>query len=206
VSGVPILLDGTRIRALVVGGGAVADRKASALLDAGARVRVVAVVIGEALRDREATSGGRLALAMRAYRPDDIADATLVVAATSDRAVNARVAADARAAGRLVNVVDAPGDGDWVTVATHRAGPLVVGVSAGGVPSAAARIRDSLAVRFDERYGAALEALGALRSRLLADGDAGRAAWAGAETALIGRDFCDAVERGDTVVRTAAWR
>jgi len=203
---VPILLDGARIRALVVGGGAVADRKVGALLDAGARVHVVALAIGEAARAREAGSGGRLTFSVRAYRTGDLADATLVIAATSDRAVNARVAADARAAGRLVNVVDVPTEGDWVTVAAHRAGPLVVGVSAGGVPSAAVRIRDAVAARFDDRYGTALDALGTLRARLLAEGATGRAAWVDAEQTLIGRDFCDAVERGETVSRAMAWR
>ena len=190
-----MLLDGSRIRALIVGGGKVAHRKALALLDSGASVRVVAPEIGPGLR---AAAGPRLTFEERAYASTDIGDATLVIAATNVRAVNARVAADARAAGRLVNVSDAPAEGDWVTVATHRAGPLVIGVSAGGVPSAAARIRDAIGARFDARYGEALAALAVLRAR--------GSAWDAAEPALVGPEFCERVERGEIAAQVAAWR
>jgi siroheme synthase (precorrin-2 oxidase/ferrochelatase) len=98
----------------------------------------------------------------------------------------------------LVNVSDAPAEGDWVTVATHRAGPMVIGVSAGGVPSAAARIRDAIGERFDARYGEALAALARLRQR--------GSEWSAAEAALIGPDFCQQVERGELVTLVAAWR
>jgi siroheme synthase-like protein len=190
-----MLLDGSRIRALIVGGGAVAHRKALALLESGASVRVVAPEIVPGLR---AVAGDRLALEERAYESTDIGDATLVVAATDVRAVNARVTADARAAGRLVNVSDAPTEGDWVTVATHRAGPLVIAVSTGGVPSAAARIRDAIGSRFDARYGAVLAALAVLRRE--------GSDWGAAESALVGPEFCERVERGEIAAQVAAWR
>ena len=79
----------------------------------------------------------------------------MVVAATNVRAVNARVAADALACGRLINVADRPEDGNCVTVAAHHAGALVIAVSAGGVPPVASRIRDAVAERFDARYAEA---------------------------------------------------
>jgi siroheme synthase-like protein len=192
-----MLLDGSRIRALIVGGGAVALRKALALLESGASVRVVAPTIAPALY---ALRGPRVVLEERPYESTDIGDATLVIAATDVRPVNARVTADARAAGRLVNVSDAPTEGDWVTVATHRAGPLIISVSTGGVPSAAARIRDAIGARFDARYGEALAALAALRGREKGN------EWAAAESALVGPEFCDRVERGEIAARVAAWR
>jgi siroheme synthase-like protein len=202
VSAYPLVLEGDRIRALVVGGGAVAHRKVVALLDSGATVRVVAPVAGSALR---ALAGhGRLTLVEREYRADDIGDATLVIAATNVRAVNARVAADARARSRLVNVVDAPAEGDWMTVAAHHAGPLTIGVSAGGLPAAASHIRDAIADRFDDRYAAAVTGLVTLRRRLLDDG--GSDVWREAKRALIGPDFCDVVENGGLAPRLAAWR
>jgi precorrin-2 dehydrogenase / sirohydrochlorin ferrochelatase len=189
-----MVLDGARIRAVVVGGGAVACRKAKGLLDSGASVRVIAPEVAPPLR---ALHHEQLRIIERAYQDGDIGDATLVIAATNVRGVNARVAADARAAGRLVNVSDAPAEGDWVTVATHRAGPMVIGVSAGGVPSAAVRIRDAIAARFDSRYGDALAALARLRQR--------GSEWTTAEGALIGPDFCEQVERGEIAALVAAW-
>lgn len=202
MSGFPILIEGAAVRALVVGGGAVAVRKAMALLESGAHVRVVAPEIAEPLRDH--VTGGRLELITRTYSPSDIGDAQLVVAATDDRTVNAAVAADARAAGRLVNVADAPADGSFSTMATHRHGALIVGVSAGGVPNAAARIRDAIAMRFDVRYASALAEISALRRRMLDDGEG--ESWRRRSDILIDERFCEAVESGELATRVSAWR
>jgi precorrin-2 dehydrogenase/sirohydrochlorin ferrochelatase len=195
------MLDGTAMTVLVVGGGAVAGRKTRALLDAGATVRLVAPRIDPALRSLDVT---RLSLEVRNYSTEDIGDAMLVIAATSSREVNARVALDARNRGRLVNVVDAPDDGNCTVPATHRAGDLVIAVSAGGVPSVATRIRDSIAARYDDAYAAAVAQLGAMRASLLASGE--RARWTELVDNVIGDDFCEVVERGELDDRVAAWR
>jgi siroheme synthase-like protein len=202
VSGLPILLEAAALRVLVVGGGAVATRKARAFYEAGAQVRVIAPTIGDELRTLDAT--GRVSLAERAYRSDDIADAQLVVAATDDRAVNARVASDARAANRLVNVTDLPAEGSFATMATHRSGALVIGVTAGGVPDAAARIRDVIAERFDSRYARALADLAELRRSLIDRGDG--VAWRALASAAIDAQFCESVERASLAERVATWR
>jgi siroheme synthase (precorrin-2 oxidase/ferrochelatase) len=118
--------------------------------------------------------------------------------------VNTTIASDARAAHRLVNVADAPEDGSFATMATHRAGPLVIGVSAGGVPGAAARIRDSLASRFDDRYAHSLAALALLRRSLLDKGEGVR--WRALASQVIDSGFCDAVEDGALDDRVSAWR
>jgi precorrin-2 dehydrogenase/sirohydrochlorin ferrochelatase len=140
----------------------------------------------------------------RGYQRGDVGDAQLVVAATDDRAVNAAVLADAQAAGRLVNVADAPADGSFSTMATHRSGELVVGVSAGGVPGAAARIRDAIATRFDGRYARALAELATVRRLLLDRGD--RDAWRRHATETFGAGFCDGVESGSLAERVTSWR
>ena len=114
MSGLPILIEGSALRALVVGGGVVATRKATALCAAGAAVRVVA--LDAALEMRTLADSGRVVLSERRYDASDIADAVLVVAATDDHAVNAKVASDARAAYRLVNVADAPATGSFATM------------------------------------------------------------------------------------------
>jgi siroheme synthase-like protein len=204
VSGYPLLVEGARLRALVVGGGRVAARKTHALLAAGAVVRVVSPRIEPWLHAAASATPERLAILERAYRPGDVGDATLVIVATDSREVNAAVARDGHAAHRLVNVVDVPAEGNCATVAAHRAGALVVGVSAGGMPAAAARIRDELARRFDGRYAAALRELAALRGRLLGAGR--RATWREALDDLVSEDFCAAVEGGTFDGRLARWR
>ncbi len=201
MSALPIALNGEHVRALVVGGGAVGTRKALAFLEAGAHVRVVAPEVSAQLAGAKGAS--RLVVTLASYAPDLLADSTVVVAATNSRAVNSRVAADARGRGKLVNVADSPDEGDFQSMAVHRSGDLVIAVSTGGVPAAASRIRDAIAARFDSRYDRALTALRALRQRLLG---AQNGSWERASTTLVGPDFCEAVENGLLSEKVAAWR
>jgi siroheme synthase-like protein len=201
VSALPIALHGEKVRALIIGGGDVGTRKALALLDAGAQVRVVAPEVSAQLA--AAAAGNRLVVRREPYGPDAFSDETLVFAATSSRDVNTRVAADARARGILVNVVDSPEEGDFHSMALHRNGELTIAVSTGGVPTAAVRIRDTLAARFDARYERALSALRDMRLKLRsAAGDP----WTRATAELIGKDFCESVESGSLHDKVATWR
>lgn len=202
MSGIPVLVDGAGLRVLVVGGGAVASRKLAALLQAGAQVRVVAPRAAPAIS--ALAESGDVQWLGRDYAPADLADAQLVIAATDDRAVNAKVAADARAAYRLVNVADEPDEGTFTMMAVHRSGALVVGVSAGGVPGAAARIRDTIARRFDARYARALERLAGLRRAALQRGDAER--WRAMARGVVDAEFCRAVEENTLDERVETWR
>ena len=202
MSGVPILVEGAALPVLIVGGGSVAVRKATALANAGAAVRVVARGATDDMR--ALAHAGRVVLTERDYETGDIADALLVVAATDDRAVNVTIAAHARSASRLVNVADVPDDGTFATMAAHRSGALVIGVSAGGVPGAAARIRDAIAARFDGRYAQALAGLATLRRSLLDRGDT--KSWRALSSDVLDADFCEAVERDTLDERVATWR
>lgn len=203
MSALPLMLDGASVSALVVGGGRVAARKAAALLDAGATVRMVAPTMCAEVGQLQSTHAS-FSVIRATYASAQLGDASLVVAATDDRTVNARVAADARGSGRLVNVVDAPELGNYTAPAIHRTGDVVVAVSAGGVPGAAARIRDAIARSIDGRYSAAVRELSELRRSLL--GNDRRERWAEATSALIGSDFCEQVESGAYASRVAEWR
>ena len=198
----PVMLDGAQLRALVVGGGAVALRRVRALRAAGARVRVVAPRVTPELAEL-AVSDAMVVVLQRAYDSTDIGDATLVIAATDSRDVNARAAADAHAAVRLVMVADAPGDGNCAAAAVHRAGDLVIAVTAGGATAVAARVRDAIADRFDARYAAAAAGVARLRARMLASGRG--AEWRLASADIAAEDFCAAVEGGTIEERVARW-
>ena len=204
MSGLPILVRADGVLAVVVGGGAVGARKALALLDAGLAVRVVSPAVDETLRAAAGRSAGPLTLVEREFVPADLADADLVVAATSSAAVNEAVAREARSLHRLVAVADAPAAGTFTAMAVHRAGEIVVGVSAGGVPGAAVRIRDAIAALVGPPLGEAVDALAGLREQLLRRGD--RARWREASAALVGASFCDDVRDGRLGARVARWR
>jgi siroheme synthase-like protein len=201
VSDFPIALHGERILALVVGGGSVGTRKAIALVQAGAEVRVVAPLVTPELDAAE--HARELTIVRESYSAGHLGRSMLVVAATDSREVNAQIAVDAHAAGRLVNITDYPDEGSFHTMAIHRSGDVTIAVSSGGVPGAAARIRDAIAERFDGRYERAVSALRGLRSRLLASGDE---EWRAAAPKLIGDDFCSSVEDGSFAGKVDSWR
>jgi siroheme synthase-like protein len=201
VSDFPIALHGERLTAVVIGGGSVGTRKALALLEAGARVLVVSPEVTPELAETERAR--RLSIVRETYRPSQLDDATLVIAATDSREVNAQVAVDAHSRGKLVNITDFPDEGNFHTMALHRSGDVTIAVSAGGVPGAAARIRDAIAERFDARYGRAVSALRGLRSRLIAGGDE---RWRDAAPKLIADDFCSSVEDGSLTEKVDTWR
>jgi siroheme synthase-like protein len=201
VSDFPIALHGERISAVVIGGGTVGTRKALALASAGVSVRVVSPDVTAELHEAERER--RIAVDRREYSAHCLESATLVIAATDSRETNARVAVDAHALGKLVNVADYPDEGNFHTMALHRSGDVTIAVSAGGVPGAAARIRDAIAERFDGRYERALSALRGLRSRLIADGDE---RWRDAAPRLLADDFCASVEDGSFSERVQSWQ
>ena len=203
MSGYALMLSDRSVRALVVGGGAVAARKVAALLPHAAHVRVVAPAPSGALERLAASAPDALELLRRPYQSGDIGDAQLVFAATGVREVNARVAADARALRRLVNVADAPEEGTFITPVQGGTAPLRVAVSA-GVPDVSRRILEHVVARFDERYARAAAAVSALRGRLLRGGLRGE--WERARGELLGEDFCASVEDGRFEARLAAWR
>ncbi len=118
---------------LVVGGGAVATRKAAGLLDAGARVTVVAPDIGEAMAElAEGAGPDRLDLQVRAYRSDEVAGYRLVITATGRAEVDDQVYRDAEAHQVLVNAADDPDHCRFILPAVARQGPLVATFSTSG--------------------------------------------------------------------------
>jgi siroheme synthase-like protein len=201
VSDFPIALHAERVSAVVIGGGSVGTRKALALADAGATVKIISPVVSSELEEAERLR--RVSVVREVYHASHLDHAMLVVAATDSREVNAQIAIDANSRGKLVNITDYPDEGNFHTMALHRSGDVTIAVSSGGVPGAAARIRDAIAERFDGRYERAVSALRGLRSRLIADGDD---RWRAAAPKLIGDDFCSSVEDGSITEKVDSWR
>ena len=125
---------------LVVGGGRVATEKAEGLLDAGAVVTVVAPHVDDAVWSLP------VHVLERRFSPSDVVGRFLVIAATSDRSVNASVSAAASDRSTPCNVADDPELCSFILPAVVRRDPIVVGVSTGGAsPALAQRLRDDIA-------------------------------------------------------------
>jgi siroheme synthase-like protein len=187
-----LLLEGRL--AVVVGGGAVAERKVRTLLDAGAKVRVVAARATREIRER--AERGEIELVPRRYEPGDLAGAAVAVAATDDEEVNRGVSAEAQAAGIPVNVVDDVALCTFIAPSIVRRGDLVIAVSTGGnAPALAVRIRERLEREFGEEYRAFLELMGRLREEVRVPGD--EAERARAWYRVVDSDVLDLVRAGD---------
>ena len=143
--GYPVLLELTGRRAVVIGEFAVEAGKVEGLLVAGAEVTVIAKGPEEALDRLEPDP--RVTVHRRGYRgPADLSGAVLCVAHAAEPGVRNAIAADARAAGVLVNVMDDVPNCDFAAPAIVRRGDLVVAIGTGGrAPALAGRLRAELA-------------------------------------------------------------
>ncbi len=135
---------------LVVGGGEVALRKARLLAEAGACLRVVAPDVRSELQ----AMAGEQGVFLRGYATDDLQGVGLVIAATDDEPLNARISAEAQALGIPVNVVDAPALCSVIFPAIVDRSPLIVAVSSGGdAPVLARLIRAKIETWIPATYG-----------------------------------------------------
>jgi siroheme synthase-like protein len=157
----PVFLQVAGMPCLVVGGGAVGQRKVLGLLAGGARVTVVAPEVTGELR--EWGTAGRVRWTRREFQPADLDGMRLAFAATSDAVVNRRVAEEGAARGLWVNVADDPRRSDFHVPAVLRRGDLAVAVATGGAsPALAAWVRDCI----DAALPGGLAELAALARRL----------------------------------------
>jgi precorrin-2 dehydrogenase/sirohydrochlorin ferrochelatase len=162
---IPIFLDVAGRQCVVVGGGEVAARKVESLLEAGALVKVVSPTLSPPM-EAFVTSGLVTHLA-RNYQRGDIRGCVLVYAATDDPKLHREIAAEARAFGIPVNVVDAPELCTFIAPAVVKRGALQIAISTGGAaPAFAARLRRNLEDQFGDEYARTLEVLRAARRRL----------------------------------------
>lgn len=167
-SGYPVtLFNMSASLGVVVGGGPVAERKVGSLLDAGARVRVIAPATTQELA--RAAEAGKIEWLARRYEPGDLAGALLVIAAADDPDVNAAVALEATDRKILVNVVDDPARCTFIAPAVVRRGALTIAISTGGAaPALAACVRAKLERQFGDEWAALVPRLARWRERISA--------------------------------------
>ena len=165
--GYPVLLELAGRRVVVVGEFAVEAGKVEGLLVAGAEVTVVAKGPAAALDRLERDP--RVTVHRRGYAgPADLAGAVLCVASAAEPRVRDTIAADARAAGVLVNVMDDVPNCDFAAPAIVRRGDLVIAVGTGGrAPALASRLRAELAERFGPEWTELLDLVGQVRTATL---------------------------------------
>jgi siroheme synthase-like protein len=152
---------------VVIGGGEIAFGKIDGLLRAGAKVRVIAPEVHPSFA--EPIRSGKIDWLPRKFQPDDLAGATLAIAATSAPGVNAAVYREAEARGILCNAVDDIENCHFYYGSIVQRGDLQIAVSTNGKsPALAQRLRQELEQQFGPEYEMWLEWLGAARELLRA--------------------------------------
>jgi siroheme synthase-like protein len=162
---IPISVSLKDRRCLVVGGGLVALRKVESLLDYDTAVTVVAPEAHEKLEYH--AERGRLTLERREYRSPEAADYGLVISATDDGELNARVHADAQGTGALVNVVDDPAHCDFIFPSVVRRDCLTAAISTDGkAPFISGHLRLVLENVFPQHWGRLMRLASSFRKRV----------------------------------------
>ncbi|MAR92799.1 MAG: uroporphyrinogen-III C-methyltransferase [Pseudomonadales bacterium] len=160
----PLFYQVTDKPCLVVGGGEVATRKASMLLRAGARLRVVATAFEPAMDELLAAAGSERL--QRQYQSQDLEGMALVIAATDDDVLNSQVSQEAGAHNIPVNVVDNPALCSFILPSIVDRSPLVMAISSGGQSPVLARmIRAKLESTIPAGYGRLAALVGRFRDQ-----------------------------------------
>jgi precorrin-2 dehydrogenase/sirohydrochlorin ferrochelatase len=161
----PICLDMTGRRCVVIGGGAVAERKVAGLLSAGAAVSVISPKLTKQLFDW--VKSGTIKHESRNYLSGDLVGYEVAFVATDDAGVDAAIYEEGRSRGIWVNVADDPRQCDFILPAVLRRGDLVVAVATGGKSPALSRwIRDELEDYFPVNLEALVDVAAKVRAEL----------------------------------------
>ncbi len=162
----PAYLDLRERPCLVIGGGAVAERKALALLEAGAVVTIISPALTSKLH--ELSDSGKITYLQKQYEDQDLSGAFLVIAATDSAEVNTLVASACRKKQVLVNVAVPPEVSSFIVPSVVERGDLLIAISTSGAsPALSRKIRQDIEQRYGTAYEVLLEKLSAIRKRVL---------------------------------------
>jgi len=161
----PIFLDVGGKKCVVIGGGEVALRKVTALLDYGACVKVVSPELCPGLS--KLARNNRIEAVSRNYEFGDLKDAFLAIAATDHGEINQSIASEARERKIIVNIVDNQKHSDFIAPAYFCRGDLTVAVStAGKSPALAIKVKNKLEKSLGEEYASLVSLIEEVRTEI----------------------------------------
>ena len=162
----PLFLDLSGKPCVVVGGGAVAERKCLPLLKAGAAVTVVSPTLTPLLEKHKRK--GLIVHKERGYKNGDIKTAFLVIAATDSEETNGKISRDVLAFDKLLNVVDNPSLCNFIVPSVVKRGLLTIAISTGGAsPAMAKAIRREIEELYGTEFSQYLRVIKKVRARAM---------------------------------------
>lgn len=162
----PIMLNVENKKAVLVGGGSVGFRKSKRLVEAGADL----IVISPDLDDRFKEIEGKFQHIRDLYKISYIGSAHIVIAATSSREVNHKIAKDCENLDILSNIVDNKEESSFITPAIVDKQGLMLAISSkGSFPALSKYIKKDLETRYDKFDRDYMDLLEKLRGLVLED-------------------------------------
>lgn len=161
----PIGLNVRQKKCVVIGGGAVAERKVITLLRSGASITVISPRVTSVLQrlGRE----GEISILSRPYRRGDLCNAFLIIGATDNEKINRQIHEEAAENKVLANIVDNPSLSNFILPAIVERGDLTISILTGGKSPALSRhLRQEIEALFPAHFGDHLERIGELRQEL----------------------------------------
>lgn len=146
----PIQLNLKGKQALIIGGGKVAQRKLTGLLDAGAQITIVSPEITDTIR--EYCQSGKVIWKQKSFTGDDLENKFLVIAATNDPGTNKAIKRYV-SPNQLLLMVDDPEESDFILPSVMNRGRLTLTVSTSGAsPTLTKKIKQDLAQQYGPEY------------------------------------------------------
>ncbi|ALI98390.1 TSUP family transporter [Rufibacter tibetensis] len=167
----PVFLKLEHLAVLVVGGGNVGLEKLTALLQNSPRttIRVVAIQFNEGVLQL-AQDHHNISLVPKAFSPEDVTGADIVIVAVNDREASHAISLEAKRQGKLVNVADTPDLCDFYLSSVVRKGNLKIAISTNGKsPTMAKRLKETFNETLPEEIDQVLDNLQQIRNRLKGD-------------------------------------
>jgi precorrin-2 dehydrogenase/sirohydrochlorin ferrochelatase len=161
----PAYLDLRERPCVVIGGGAIAERKTLSLIEAGAGVTVVSPSLTPKLLDLSAS--GKISHLKKNFEEQDIIGAFLAIAATDSPDVNSAAARACKKNHVLVNVAVPPEESSFIVPSVIERGELLIAVSTSGAsPALSKKIRQELEKRYGPEYELLLRHLTSIRKKV----------------------------------------
>jgi len=161
----PAYLDLREHLCVVIGGGAIAERKTLSLIEAGADVTVISPSLTPKLLDL--STSGKISHLKKNFEEQDLIGAFLAIAATDSPDVNSAAARACKKGHVLVNVAVPPEESSFIVPSVIERGELVIAVSTSGAsPALSKKIRQELENRYGPEYELLLSKLTSIRKRV----------------------------------------
>jgi len=164
----PILVNLHKLPCLVIGGGSVALRKVTTLLNFKIRVTVIAPNICKPLKDL--SKKNKIKIIQKSYHKDLLKKFDIIFCATDNPQINQTVSKDCKNENKLLNVADVPEFCDFILPAVVKRGDLTIAVSSQGrAPFFAKEIKDKIDHIFPSYYEDIIDLAGNFRSIIMSN-------------------------------------